>query len=138
MMTKKETLDRIVQLKALADEADRKADEYEELKKAQLDLWRKYMNEAGALIVPFSVGDVIEYSEHQGWRDGGQVKRMRMRVTRFHLYNTGVEVYGRQVNKQGKESYATKSFLITDTKNPFLSIVKKADKPLDATPEQKG
>ena len=114
------------ELEELARLAKERARMHEQMAKDERKEAQEKTNQAISLIAPFAIGDVVEYEERQGYRNGGTLKKIRMLVVNFHFSNLydGYEVSGWQVNKEGKETATSKSFYITTKANPFVKIVK--------------
>ncbi len=114
------------ELEELARLATERARMYEQMGKDARKEAQDLTNQAISLLAPFAIGDVVEYEEKQGYRNGGTLKKIRMIVRNFHFSNIydGFEVTGWQVNKEGKETATSKSFYITTKANPFIKIIK--------------
>lgn len=113
-------------LRNLAIEANSRANKLEAEAEIARRENRDYTNKCISLLVPFSIGDIIEYSEKYGY-DNNE-KTIRMLVRRFAFsFDDSIYVMGEQVNKENKISNASKRFSITNTNNPFKSIIKKAE-----------
>lgn len=110
-------------LRGLADKARDKAVEYEKLAKEEQAKSQKYTNEAIAMLVPFSLHDIIEYEERFGYK--GKTRKVKMIVRSFSFwYGDSISVNGRQVNQKNEFTATSKSFRISGDSNPFIRIIK--------------
>ena len=114
------------ELEELARLATERARMHEQMAKDERKEAQEKTNQAISLLAPFAIGDVVEYEERQGYRNGGTIKKIRMLVRNFHFSNIydGFGVTGWQVNKEGKETTTSKSFYITTKANPFIKVIK--------------
>lgn len=113
--------------KGLSESLKAKADEHEKEAEKLRTIAQDYENKAIGLLVPYKIGDIIEFEETQGYVKK-IVKRYRMRVTSFNFWSDTFEVNGYQVGKDGKtaRSFTRKSFFVREGRNPFVQIVKAA------------
>ena len=89
---------------------------------------RELENEAVALVVPFKVGDLIEYKTTQGIYEKKTVVR-RMVIKSLHFSDGGIVANGAQANAKGEASWrnsASASFYTDYRPDEFLRVISPA------------
>ena len=92
---------------------------------------RELENEAAALLVPFKVGDCIEYKTKQGVFEKKTVTR-RMVIKSLHFSDGGIVANGAQANAKGEANWrngASARFYTDYWPDEFLRVVFPAPVP---------
>ena len=127
----KKLIERAEEMRKQAEAMREEARELEEKASALRRKSRELENEAVALVVPFKVGDLIEYKTMQGIYEKKTVVR-RMVIKSLHFSDGGIVANGAQANAKGEANWrngASARFYTDYWPDEFLRVVSPASVP---------